>query len=353
MQLVKQFDSQNHLKIKSILVYHVGTPSTPSSLSNSLSNSLVSNMVQEDSNYKLMVQRCDSAELEIEKLKIALAEASFQNKQLLAKQRRYIDKNDLLIVKTIATGAFGKVSHAVWKGLHVCTKEFMKKGSFFEEFDQLVDMNFPHIVQTIGYSGTDDYCLVVEYMNKGALYNYVRANKLLCYNDIKRILLQVLSALQFVHIHKKAHLDIKTSNILLHGDNEINAKLGDFGTVQTSSNLSANIIGTMNYMAPEVLKCTDFCEKADIWSMGMVIYELMTRYYPHEGRSSEFLIQTKGEVVPQFDENKYYDPELVNITQKCWTLDQTARPSCYEVIKMVEAWVPQKPDLQIEFRPIN
>ena len=132
--------------------------------------------------------------------------------------------------------------------------------------------------------------IISEYASNGDLDRYIKQ----AIKDRKRIpdtiiakwILQLASALKYLHRNNIIHRDIKTSNIFL--DNEWNIKLGDLGISKIMGNdfnLANTYIGTPYYMAPELYSGLKYNTKCDIWSFGCIIYELITLRKPFDGRN--------------------------------------------------------------------
>ena len=95
------------------------------------------------------------------------------------------------------------------------------------------------------------------------------------------ILSQLVAALRYLHCEKKVmHRDLAPSNILMDGDGNI--KLADFGlakkwgTQSAAASVMKSFVGTILYSCPEIVQSQSYTEKADIWSLGCIIYELIT-----------------------------------------------------------------------------
>ena len=97
---------------------------------------------------------------------------------------------------------------------------------------------------------------------------------------------QLCAGLQHLHAKRIVHRDIKSLNVLLGADNEL--KICDLGgsRLLTSGALLGGKVGTPLYLAPEVLQCHPYDTKADIWSLGCLVYTLVTRLPPFLGRDS-------------------------------------------------------------------
>lgn len=118
--------------------------------------------------------------------------------------------------------------------------------------------------------------MFVEYMNGGSLTDFIYHFSVKMPEDvIAYILHQILIGLVALHSKRQIHRDLKSDNLLFNYEGEI--KLADFGfAIQlTKDRLNRkSIVGTPAWMAPELIKKEDYDEKVDIWSLGMVAFEL-------------------------------------------------------------------------------
>jgi len=128
--------------------------------------------------------------------------------------------------------------------------------------------------------------LILEYCNQGHLGNYIASgnNK----QDDKYIF-QIISSLKYLYDRQILHRDIKPQNILIH-NNEI--KICDFGFAKTikENDLISTFCGSPLYMAPEIIKFNKYGLKADIWSLGVVIYEILFKEHPYPSKNQSDLI---------------------------------------------------------------
>lgn len=103
-------------------------------------------------------------------------------------------------------------------------------------------------------------------------------------DKIWKYFIQIIFGLKYLHYNNIIHRDIKCSNIFL--DQYDNIKIGDFGTSKILTeylNYGQTQIGTPYYMAPEIFKRIRYTNKVDIWSLGIVLYELITLDVPFKG----------------------------------------------------------------------
>ena len=205
----------------------------------------------------------------------------------------------------IGSGAFSKV----YLGKHIPTnelyaikkiikKEIKTKIDSIEiikreiEFhSKLYHKNITHLIAT--YENEENIFIILEYSNRGDLYKLIKKKKLteekICFNYF----IQVLNAVLFLHENNLIHRDIKPENILLNEKNEI--KLCDFGCCAESGiGNRTTFCGTYEYMAPEILKESSYNNSVDIWSLGILLFELSHGYTPfnkkYNGKKNQDLV---------------------------------------------------------------
>ena len=175
--------------------------------------------------------------------------------------------------------------------LKIMSSRFAKQPAFAERFARearlLARLNHPHIVSVYDFGEVNGFCyLVMEFVDGINLREAISGGRLPA-DEVLQIVQQVCEALQFAHDQGVVHRDIKPENILL--DQRGRVKIADFGLAklnadpQTPVSLTGTqqILGTFNYMAPEQLeKPGSVDHRADIYSLGVVLYELLTGELP-------------------------------------------------------------------------
>jgi eukaryotic-like serine/threonine-protein kinase len=148
--------------------------------------------------------------------------------------------------------------------------------SFFLEAQSSGRMNHPNIVAVYDAGVYREYCyLTMEYIEGDTLDKYCRKDRILPMNRAVEIIFAICNALEYAHQQGVIHRDIKPSNIML--DASGNAKITDFGVAQvTGQTAPLGIFGTPSYMSPEQLKEETVGAQGDIFSLGCVLYELLT-----------------------------------------------------------------------------
>ncbi|NXB60216.1 PAK3 kinase, partial [Struthidea cinerea] len=117
--------------------------------------------------------------------------------------------------------------------------------------------------------------LVIKYMNGGTLQDAVRQTHL-AEEEMAAVSHECLQALDFLHSSQLIDRDLKSSNILLGMDSTV--KLADFGfctQLTPEQDQQSSMVGTAHWMAPEVVSCSPYGLKVDIWSFGIVTFEMV------------------------------------------------------------------------------
>ena len=212
---------------------------------------------------------------------------------------------------------------------------FMRR--FKREADTLAKLQHPNIVRFYGLEqdGPNAFILMdfIEGRNlKRAIFD---AGGPMPQQEIRFIMRSVCGALQFAHSEGLAHCDIKPANIMIHENNFV--LLSDFGIARMSDAATATMVGagTPAYMAPEQVKGQDPTPQSDIYSLGVVLYEMLTggeRPFTGEsatitGSTSEKLRweQINAEPMPPSQWNKNITPALEAVILKCLQKDPQER----------------------------
>lgn len=159
---------------------------------------------------------------------------------------------------------------------------------FLVEAQSAGQFNHPNIVSVYDAGVQDDFCyLAMEYIKGSTLEAYCEKNRLLPVQKVIEVILSVCSALNYSHKRGVIHRDIKPANIML--DSEGITKITDFGVAQmTESTAVSGIFGTPSYMSPEQVTEECIVFQSDIFSLGCVLYELLTgqKAFPGENNFS-------------------------------------------------------------------
>jgi len=165
-------------------------------------------------------------------------------------------------------------------------EEFVKR--FRVEAQAAASLSHPNIVSIYDVGQEDDmHYIVMEYVNGITLKEYIMQKGVLDWKEAVNIVIQICSAIEHAHKNHIVHRDIKPHNILLTKDGV--AKVTDFGIARavTSSTITVagNAIGSVHYFSPEQARGGFSDEKSDLYSLGIVLYELVTGRVPFNGES--------------------------------------------------------------------
>lgn len=188
--------------------------------------------------------------------------------------------------------------------------------------------------------------IVTEYAKIGDLRHLIERRKLrnlpLQEEQIWQFLLEILEGLRILHSCGVVHRDLKSANILISAPDLV--KIGDLGIATVLHNhktafakeMARTQIGTPLYIAPEVWKNRPYDQKCDIWSLGVLLYEMMTFSFPFMGRNQDDLqrrVCAGAYTVPKYIE-KLYSRDLLSILRQLLMVDPKDRPSVDEILNM-------------------
>jgi hypothetical protein len=174
-------------------------------------------------------------------------------------------------------------------------------------------MNHPHIVTIFSFNKIDDqYIIAMEYVDGKSLKEVLQAKKMLGPSEAISIIIQVAEGLAYAHAHNVIHRDIKPANILLAKDNQV--KISDFGIAKIfgSQGLTKTgmMMGTPWYTPPEQIMGKHIDFRADLYSLGVTFYELVTSRVPFDSETnSEFQIQ-KAHLETPPPRPSLYNPQI-------------------------------------------
>ncbi|TYG52365.1 hypothetical protein ES288_D09G021500v1 [Gossypium darwinii] len=251
---------------------------------------------------------------------------------------------------------------AIKKSKMVEGKKFDEKKveQFINEVMILSQINHRNVVKLLGCCLEAEVPLLVyEFIPNGTLYDLIRNQNEelpLTWEMRLRIAIEIANALFYLHSAASApiyHRDIKSSNILL--DDKYRAKVSDFGTSKSlaleQTHLTTRVQGTFGYMDPEYFRSSQFTEKSDVYSHGVVLIELLTGQKPISANQSEPVRSLVSYFLHSMQENslfKIIDPVVVKdgleqeimvvalLAKRCLNLNGKKRPTMKQVAMELE-----------------
>ncbi|XP_030201351.1 mitogen-activated protein kinase kinase kinase 7 isoform X1 [Gadus morhua] len=254
-----------------------------------------------------------------------------------------IDYVDIEVEEVVGRGAFGVVCKAKWKGKDVAIKTIeseSERKAFIVELRQLSRVNHPNIVKLYG-SCNSPVCLVMEYAEGGSLYNVLHGAEPLPFYTASHAMswcFQCSQGVAYLHGMKpKAliHRDLKPPNLLLVAGGTV-LKICDFGTACDIQTHMTNNKGSAAWMAPEVFEGSNYSEKCDVFSWGIILWEVITRKKPFDeigGPAFRIMWAVHNGTRPPLIKN--LPKPIESLMTRCWSKDPTQRPSMEEIVKIM------------------
>ncbi|XP_030628217.1 mitogen-activated protein kinase kinase kinase 9 [Chanos chanos] len=267
-----------------------------------------------------------------------------------------IEFSELVLEEIIGVGGFGKVYRALWRGNEVAVKAARR--DLDEDAEQTLEsvrqeaklfamLHHPNVMGLLGVCLREpNLCLVMEYARGGPL-NRALAGKRIPPHTLVDWAVQVAQAMRYLHcqaIVPIIHRDLKSSNVLIlekvENDDLSNKtlKITDFGLAREwhrTTKMSA--AGTYAWMAPEVIRSSTFSKGSDVWSYGVLLWELLTGEVPFRGIDG--LAVAYGVAM-----NKLALPipstcpePFARLIEDCWNLDPHSRPTFTNILDQLTA----------------
>ncbi|XP_062218590.1 probable serine/threonine-protein kinase SIS8 [Phragmites australis] len=251
---------------------------------------------------------------------------------------------DLDIGERIGLGSYGEVYRADWNGTEVAVKKFLDQdlsGVSLEQFKCEVRimsrLRHPNVVLFLGYvTQPPNLSILTEYLPRGSLYRLLhRPNSQI--DEIRRLkmALDVAKGMNYLHAGHPTivHRDLKSPNLLV--DKNWVVKVSDFGMSRLKHHTflsSKSTAGTPEWMAPEVLRNEPANEKCDVYSFGVILWELATMRVPWSGLNPMQVVGAVGFQNRRLDIPKEVDPQVASIISSCWENDPSKRPSFSQLL---------------------
>jgi len=264
-----------------------------------------------------------------------------------------IDYNELKIVKHIGNGGYGKVYLAQWKKNLVAFKLFDTKNMMdiehdFEpverEISILASLSHPNIL--IFYGATlkpPRVGIITEFCENGNIRSYINTYRDTIKLEVKlAMIVGVIDGMEFLHSKSIIHRDLKPDNVLLSKD--LIVKIIDFGISRLDNcEKKTSGVGTSLFMAPEVIKGRNYDPKCDVFSFGIMIFQILSNNFvsPYGNVSLhgvQFKIANNPSFRPNLDEIELDESYkwLKTLVSTCWDDNPEVRPDFSKISLMFE-----------------
>ncbi len=218
-------------------------------------------------------------------------------------------------------------------------------------------VNHPNIARLYEYVCNGEvHCIIMEYVEGESLDAYIHRKGKLNGEEAEKILAQITSALAYLHAKDIIHRDIKPANFKIQADGTV--KMLDFGIAKhrysPKFTQQGFVVGTTEYMAPEQFQ-QQVQKKSDIWSLGVMLYEMLTGYLPFEANNQVTLrariarasFTDPKVLVPQIPES------LTQVIEKSLRVNPASRMSAQEILTILKDKKPKAASVPQVRKPLQ
>ncbi|KAL5778292.1 hypothetical protein ACOSP7_011218 [Xanthoceras sorbifolium] len=256
-----------------------------------------------------------------------------------------IDASLLKYEYKITSGSYGDLYKGTFCSQEVAIKVLMSehlneniRKEFAQEVYIMRNIRHKNVVQFIGAcTRPPKLCIVTEFMSGGSMYDFLHKQKGgFKLPSLLRVAMDVSRGMNYLHQNDIIHRDLKAANLLMDENGVV--KVADFGVarVQPQSGVMTAETGTYRWMAPEVIEHKPYGHKADVFSFGIVLWELLTGKLPYEDltplQAAVGVVQ-KGlrPTIP-----RYTHREFAELLERCWQQDPSLRPEFSEITELLQ-----------------
>lgn len=271
-----------------------------------------------------------------------------------AQNYKIIDHYVISLKETLGSGSYG----IVYRGLDITTKTsvaikqvtFSKKSqkskdpssqmtkALHNEITNMRLLDHINIVKLFDVKkSSNNYYLICEYCSQGNLENYLSSKGgQLSLQESNRFIRDIVSGFRYLYSKNIVHRDLKPANLLLHKNR---LKIADFGfsklvdhAMDAQEILSQ--VGSPLYMSPQILRGDLYSSKTDIWSLGVIWFQLLYGQTPWIGKSAFNLLKEIEEKPLKFPESPTFSEEIKSVLQRMLSLDEKTRISWEEMFEI-------------------
>ena len=237
-----------------------------------------------------------------------------------------IPPEDIHDLSWIRSGAEGAVYLGMYNNQRVAVKKIREHSG--RELQHLRRLRHPNVIRLIGVcSHPPNCCIVMEYCENGSLYDFLKHPELVSLQRVCDWSRQVCDGMLYLHQNRIIHRDLKSPNVLL--TESFTLKITDFGASRTNSHESVQMsyMGTFAWMAPEVIRNKKCNEKVDVWSYGVLLWELLTCQVPYDQCEWMCVLVGVGNNNLRLPIPDACSSAFRSLIQRCWNTRPRGRPS--------------------------
>lgn len=251
------------------------------------------------------------------------------------------------ILRTLGEGSFGKCylveaasdnSKCVIKQVDLNPLSKQEQTDSFKEAKILEQLDHPNIIRfrEVYKTKKNKLCIVMDFADGGDLGSKIKEQKgsLFPESVVLEVFVQICLALKHVHDRKIIHRDLKSQNVFLMRN--WNVKLGDFGIAKVLEHTMANartMVGTPYYLSPEIVQNRPYSFQSDVWSLGVLLYEMCALRPPFDATSIHSLALKiiEGRYQPL---SARYSSELKQLVASMLMREPTSRPTIHQILRL-------------------
>lgn len=263
-----------------------------------------------------------------------------------------VDMSKLFLGLRFAHGAHSRLYHGVYNDEPVAVKIIRApdddengalavrlKNQYDREVTLLSRLHHPNVIKFVAACKKPPvYCVITEYLSEGSLRAYLHKleHKSLTLQKLIAIALDIARGMEYIHSQSIIHRDLKPENVLI--DQEFHLKIADFGIAceEAYCDSLADDPGTYRWMAPEMIKKKSYGKRVDVYSFGLILWELVAGKIPYEDMNpiqAAFAVVNKNlrPAIPQD-----CPPAMRALIEQCWSLHPEKRPEFWQIVKVLE-----------------
>lgn len=266
---------------------------------------------------------------------------------VLSAEKWMVDLSQLLLGERFATGNHSRVYRGMYKESPVAVKVIRQPEEqslvadrleqiFINEVSTHSVLNHRNIIKFVAACKKPPVlCVITEYLPGGSLRSFLhkREGQLLPISEVLRMALNIAAGMEYLHMKGVIHRDLKSDNLVFGEDGCV--KILDFGVscFESHCDYKADDPGTYRWMAPEMLCHKPYTRMVDVYSFGIVLWELLTARLPFEEMGAvqaAFCVLHKNLRPPVPSD---CPPALEDLMRRCWSTDLSIRPEFWEIMR--------------------
>jgi len=268
-------------------------------------------------------------------------------------QNMRADPDSVQLSKMVSQGTFGSLYQGTWRGTPVAVKQLrfeladdpIATKDFQSEISLLSLLRHPNIILYMGafegtptnlkdtLGGKDMPIIVFEWLEGGNLFNKIHGNRPPPYAKLIQWAVDLACGMNFLHTHnpKIMHRDLKPHNLLIDAAGYL--KIGDFGLSRFKSDNESMTghTGSYRWMAPEVVRNEKYDEKVDVYSFGVILWEMMSTDVPFSNLTDMQAAMNTSNGMRPVVPNSIPEP-VKQLIKDCWLQEPHLRPSFTEIL---------------------